>query len=73
LDVVVRASGAESQAVIEVEPVSTGDAGIRPIAVRVLPALAPAEKTARRVAEQIGASLELAGTRAVLRLPKAPG
>ena len=73
MDVVVRASGAESEAVIEVEPAAPADAGVRPLAVRVLPALAPAEKTARRVAAQIGASLELAGTRAVLRLPKAPG
>ena len=73
VDVVVRASGAGSEAVIEVEPAGTGDSGLRPIAVRVLPALAPAEKTARRVAAQIGGSLELAGARAVLRLPKAPG
>ena len=69
-EVVVRASGAGPQAVIEVEPSGAGDGGLRPIAVRVLPALAPAEKTARRVAAQIGGSLE---RRAVLRLPKAPG
>jgi len=72
-DVAVRATDEGAHAVIEVGPAGAADTQGRSVAVRVLPSLAPAETTARRVAALIGGSLELTDTRAILRLPRATG
>lgn len=72
-DVVVRAAGHGAEACLTVEPVGAADARLRTVAVRILPLVPPAESTARRVATQIGAVLELQGARAVLRFPRGAG
>ncbi len=72
-DVLVRATSAGEEVTIVVDEVGPGDADLQTIRVRALPPVPPTECAARRVAEQAGASLELAGTRAVLRVRQAVG
>jgi hypothetical protein len=72
-DVVVRASGSAAGAVLSVGPAGSADAALRTVPVRVLPAVAPTEMTARHVAAAIGAVLELEGAHAVLRFPQGSG
>lgn len=71
--VALRVSDAGAHAVIEMMPATAEDLRLRAVSVRVLPSLPDAEAIARRVAAQIGGTLELKGTSALLRLPKSPG
>jgi hypothetical protein len=66
-DVVVRASGTETEGILTVEPAGPDDAGFKTVSVRILPCVPPAEKAVRHVASRIGAVLEVDGARAVLR------
>ena len=66
----IRTGGAGS---IAVEPASAADAALEVTTLRVLPTLPATVAAARRVAEQIGATLEVEPTRAVLRLPPPAG
>jgi signal transduction histidine kinase len=61
----VRTGGA---ATISVEPATAADAALERTALRVLPTLAATVAAARRVAEQIGGTLEVDSQRVVLRL-----
>jgi hypothetical protein len=72
-DVVLRASSSGAGAMLTVEPAGAAEAGLGTVPVRVLPSVPPGEKTARRVATQIGAVLELHGARAILRFPAGTG
>jgi len=69
-EVVVRASSSGAGAVLTAGPAGAGDAALRTVPVRVLPAVPPTEKTARQVAAAIGAVLELNGAHAELRFPR---
>jgi hypothetical protein len=69
-DVVVRAAGVGSEAVLTVEPAGPGEAGLRTIPVRALPPVAPTLLAAHRVASRVGAVLQVTGSRAELRLPQ---
>lgn len=66
----IRTGGAGS---IAVEPATAGDASLEVTTLRVLPTLPATLVAARRVAEQIRATLEVEPTRAVLRLPPPAG
>jgi hypothetical protein len=66
-DVVLRASGSGPGAVLVVEPSAASDTAARSVTVRVHPAVPPAARVARRVAQQVGATLQLEGRRATLR------
>ena len=68
-DVVVRARCTDSHATFTIEPVTPDDASFPTLAMRVLPAVPPTGGAARRVAEQIGATLELGDCRGSLTLP----
>lgn len=69
-DVVIRPRMRTGGAgLISVEPASAADASLEVTTLRVVPTLPATMLTARRVAEQIGATLEVGPTRAVLRLP----
>ncbi|HEY8040840.1 MAG TPA: hypothetical protein VIF15_13640 [Polyangiaceae bacterium] len=72
-DLVVRARCVLPLATFTIEPAEPGDATLPAIALRILPAVAPTEPAARRVAEQIGATLTLASGRGALQLPCAGG
>jgi hypothetical protein len=56
-DLVVRARCSPPHATLLVEAASPADSGLPVMAMRILPAVPPAEPGARRVAEQIGALL----------------
>lgn len=66
----IRTGGAGS---IVVEPATPADASLEVTTLRVLPTLPATLVAARRVAQQIGAMLEVEPTRAVLRLPPPAG
>lgn len=66
----IRTGGAGS---IAVEPATPADASLEVTTLRVLPTLPATLVAARRVAEQIGAMLEVEPTRSVLRLPPPAG
>ncbi len=66
----IRTGGAGS---IAVEPATAADASLEVTTLRVLPTLPATVAAARRVAQQIGAMLEVEPTRAVLRLPPPAG
>jgi hypothetical protein len=71
--VVVRARFDAHQAIFHVEAAGAQD-GARPlIPMRVMPRVPPTEHVARRVAEQIGASVELEGESGSLVIPLAAG
>jgi hypothetical protein len=72
-DVVVRARCNESHATFIIEALTPDDAAHATLAMRVLPAVPPTSLAARRVAEQIGATLELDDRRAALTLPCSAG
>ncbi len=72
-DVVVRASRDEHGVSLRVEPAAAADAALRTIAIRVLPPIPPAARTAERVAAQLGAVLDRKGATAVLRFPARAG
>jgi hypothetical protein len=56
-----------------VEASTPNDAQLPTIPVRVMIKIPPTEAAIRRLAEQVGASLELGGGRATVVLPKAVG
>jgi hypothetical protein len=56
-----------------VEPSTAADAHLPSIPVRVVGKIPPTEAAMRRLAEQVGATLELGGSRATIRLPDAAG
>jgi|GEM_PF-3459742 len=79
----VSAAGVESIAVrtrcepplatFVVEPQREGDEALPSLSMRVMPAVAPTEAAARRVADQLGASLELERSRGSIALVRAAG
>jgi len=72
-DVVVRARCTDSHATFTIEAATPDDASHPTLAMRVLPAVPPTSGAARRVAQQLGATLELDGQRGSLTLPCPPG
>jgi hypothetical protein len=72
-DVVVRARCTDSHATFTIEAATPDDASHPTLAMRVLPAVPPTGGAARRVAQQLGATLELDGQRGSLTLPCPPG
>ena len=72
-DVVVRARCTDSHATFTLEAASPGDVSHPTLAMRVLPAVAPTGGVARRVAEQMGATLDLGDQRGTLTLPRPTG
>jgi hypothetical protein len=56
-----------------VEACTAADARLPTIPVRVMAKIPPTEAAVRRLAEQVGASLELGGGRAIMVLPQATG
>jgi hypothetical protein len=69
----VRAQCTPPLASFTVEPSTPGDAALPTIPIRVLEKIPPTEPALRRLAEQVGASLELGGGRATISLPEAVG
>lgn len=73
-DVVIRPSACSAGAgTISVEPATSADAALERMALRVLPTLPATVTAARRVAEQIGATLEVGPRHAVLRITPPTG
>jgi hypothetical protein len=68
-DLVVRARCTDDQATFTIEAAAPDDAPHPTLAMRVLPAVPPTGVAARRVAEQIGATLDLSGGRGSLTVP----
>ncbi|HEY3817868.1 MAG TPA: hypothetical protein VGL81_11885 [Polyangiaceae bacterium] len=68
-DVVIRARCAEAHVTFTVEAATGADAACPLLAMRVLPAIPPTGQAARRVAQQLGATLDLAARRGSLTLP----
>ena len=68
-DVVVRARCTDSHATFTIEAATPADASHPVLAMRVLPAVPPTAGVARRVAAQIGATLDLGDRLASLTLP----
>jgi hypothetical protein len=71
--VVVQASCDEATAVFEVRAPGPDDASLPEITVRVLPAIPPADAVIRRVAQDLGASLDLGECDGRLQLPRHVG
>lgn len=69
----VRVRCAAPVASFTVEPSTSSDSALPTIPVRVLEKIPPTELALRRLAEQVGASLELGGGRATIALPDAVG
>ena len=69
----VRARFEDGAATFVVEAAQPADAARPALAMRVLPAVPPSVAAARHAASQIGAVLELEGTRGTLRLASPPG
>ncbi|HXX70103.1 MAG TPA: hypothetical protein VEK07_23190 [Polyangiaceae bacterium] len=74
----VQSSGAESLVLraragdrprFLVEPSTSADAALPSLSIRVMAHIAPSERAARRVAEQLGGALELADGRGSITLP----
>jgi hypothetical protein len=72
-DVVVRARCTEDHATFTIEAAGPDDAAHPSLAMRVLPAVPPTGRAAHRVAEQLGATLDLGERRGSLTLPCAVG
>jgi hypothetical protein len=73
-DVVVRARVCTGGGgLITVEPATPEDAKLERATLRVLPTVRATIRASRRVAQQIGTTLEVEPRRAVLRLPPPPG
>jgi hypothetical protein len=72
-DVVVRARCSPPHATLVVEAAGPADLALPAIAMRVLPAIPPAEQAARRVVDQVGALLSLQSARWALALASATG
>lgn len=72
-EVVVRARCTDAEATFTVEAVAPDEAPHPTLVMRVLPAVPPTASAAHRVAEQIGAALELGERRGSLTLPCAAG
>jgi hypothetical protein len=71
--ITVRTRFEASRAAFVVEASREGDDGLPTVALRVMPAVPPTAAAARRVADQIGAKLELEPTRGSLALAHAGG
>jgi hypothetical protein len=72
-DVVVRAQATELEVTFVLETATEVDAHLPTLAMRVPPAVPPTESAARRVAEQIGATLQVGLRNSSLRLPRPAG
>jgi hypothetical protein len=72
-DIVVRARCEEDHATFTIEPALPEAATYPTLPMRVLPVVPPATSAARRVATQVGATLELGDGRGSLRIPRSPG
>ncbi|HEX3345567.1 MAG TPA: hypothetical protein VHS09_13385 [Polyangiaceae bacterium] len=72
-DVAVRARCTDDRATFLIEAAAAGDTSCPRLAMQVLPAVPPTGVVAARVAEQLGATLELAPHRGSLTLPCAAG
>jgi hypothetical protein len=72
-DMVVRARCTGDEATFTLEAATPEDAALGTLALRVLPAVPPTGIAARRVAEQIGATLSLGGRVALLRVRRPAG
>jgi hypothetical protein len=71
--IVVRTRCAASAARLVVEAAGPGDAGLPVLTMRVTPWLSPSEAVVRRVAERVGATLDLSPGRAEVALAVAAG
>jgi hypothetical protein len=71
--VAVRARCGPPKATFVVEEAGAPDGALPVIEMRVMPSIPPTEQVARRVAEQIGAVLEMRGQRGSIALPLAAG
>jgi hypothetical protein len=71
--VVVHASCGEQVVTFTVRPATPQDADVPQVGARILPAVPPTDAAIRRVAEGVGAALELSDEQAVLRLPRHVG
>src|SRR5262249_4261875 len=71
--VAVRARSEPEQATFVVEPAGATDAARTAVEVRILSCVPPTEQVARRVADQIGATLQWGEARGSIALPTTPG
>jgi len=72
-DIVLRVQCTPPTARLVVEPAAPGDAGLPALRMRVMSRIPPTEQAARRVAERIGATLELVAGRGSIALAYAAG
>ena len=72
-EVVVRAQATDVEVTFVLETATEADAHLPTLAMRVPPAVPPTGSAARRVAEQIGATLQVSLRSSSLRLPRPTG
>jgi hypothetical protein len=71
--ITLRARCDPPDATFVIEPTSPTDTGLPTLPVRVMTKIPPTELAVRRLAQQVGATLELGGGRATVKLPDAGG